>query len=261
MIHPQGLEGHLYDWENALTLDRQNLDIAFYRQWLSQFPSNAQVLEFGCGTGRISLPLAQAGFTLTAADISRDRLDVARSLRSHPPNLSYVWGDMRNFGNEMAYDAVLIPYSTFLLLSSESDRLACLHCLARILKPAGKAVVDLSPNFLSHPPRLGHPELEGFCEPLAAQVALTVDTFQDYVQQITTFHKHYQIAPVTSQPFSFDVTEVWHSIKEIEMRWYLEQTPLRLESLLGTYTWDPLRVDGAYQTSAYKHLYILNKPQ
>ena len=46
-----------YDWENARTLGRK--DVVFWRRLAATTPG--PVLELGCGTGRISVPLARAG--------------------------------------------------------------------------------------------------------------------------------------------------------------------------------------------------------
>src|SRR5947199_38227 len=49
-----------YDWENAQTLGRR--DVAFWRRVASK--ADGRVLELGCGTGRVSVPLARAGVDL-----------------------------------------------------------------------------------------------------------------------------------------------------------------------------------------------------
>jgi hypothetical protein len=59
------VEGHegwdeyapFYDWENARTLGKR--DVPFWRNLALQ--AGGPVLELGCGTGRISLPLGRAG--------------------------------------------------------------------------------------------------------------------------------------------------------------------------------------------------------
>jgi SAM-dependent methyltransferase len=51
-------------------------DIAFYVTCAKRFGSD--VLELGVGTGRVALPLAEAGCTVTGLDLSGAMLDVAR---------------------------------------------------------------------------------------------------------------------------------------------------------------------------------------
>src|SRR3954469_12808181 len=59
-----------YDWENARTLGRR--DVPFWRGVALQ--ARGPVLELGCGTGRISLPLACAGVPLVGVDRSAPML-------------------------------------------------------------------------------------------------------------------------------------------------------------------------------------------
>lgn len=56
------------------------------------------MLELACGTGRITLPIAQAGFEITGLDISEGMLSYARK-RSKDLNLPITWvhGDVRKF--------------------------------------------------------------------------------------------------------------------------------------------------------------------
>src|SRR5438874_13795853 len=63
-----------YDWENARTLGRR--DVPFWRMLALQ--SDGPVLELGCGTGRISIPLARAGVSLVGIDRSDAMLARAR---------------------------------------------------------------------------------------------------------------------------------------------------------------------------------------
>src|SRR5262249_5602210 len=63
-----------YDWENARTLGRR--DVPFWRRIASA--ARGTVLELGCGTGRVSLPLARAGVHLVGIDRSAPMLARAR---------------------------------------------------------------------------------------------------------------------------------------------------------------------------------------
>ena len=63
-----------YDWENAQTLGRR--DVAFWRRVAKG--AKGRVLELGCGTGRISLPLARAGIPIVGIDRSEPMLGARR---------------------------------------------------------------------------------------------------------------------------------------------------------------------------------------
>ena len=63
-----------YDWENARTVARR--DVPFWQRLAAA--QDGPVLELGCGTGRISLPLARAGIPLVGIDRSEPMLARAR---------------------------------------------------------------------------------------------------------------------------------------------------------------------------------------
>ena len=74
-----------YDWENAQTVGRR--DVPFWRAVAAT--AGGPVLELGCGTGRVSLPLARAGVQLVGIDRSAPMLDRARRqiLKSSNPRI------------------------------------------------------------------------------------------------------------------------------------------------------------------------------
>src|SRR6185436_1252983 len=63
-----------YDWENARTLGRRDV-----RFWIDVArKADGHVLELGCGTGRITEPLAKAGVAVVGVDRSAAMLARAR---------------------------------------------------------------------------------------------------------------------------------------------------------------------------------------
>ena len=63
-----------YDWENAQTLGRR--DVPFWRR--AALKAKGPVLELGCGTGRVTKPLARAGVDIVGIDRSAPMLDRGR---------------------------------------------------------------------------------------------------------------------------------------------------------------------------------------
>src|SRR4051812_14455968 len=82
-----------YDWENARTLGRR--DVPFWKTMAAQ--SAGRVLELGCGTGRITLPLARSGAHVVGIDRSAPMLDRARRRlkRARLPHVHLVRSDIR----------------------------------------------------------------------------------------------------------------------------------------------------------------------
>src|SRR5262245_18643162 len=78
MIKSEGWHGWddyapFYDWENARTLGRR--DVPFWTRVASE--ANGRVLELGCGTGRVTLPIARAGIPIVGVDRSAPMLQRA----------------------------------------------------------------------------------------------------------------------------------------------------------------------------------------
>ena len=71
----------------------------FYASESLKYPG--PVLEIGCGTGRITIPVAQVGVDITGIDISDGLLKVAREkvekIKVIPGNIELVYADMRDF--------------------------------------------------------------------------------------------------------------------------------------------------------------------
>jgi ubiquinone/menaquinone biosynthesis C-methylase UbiE len=79
-----------YDAINA-ELRGGSQDAAFYLSLARE--SGGPVLELGCGTGRVLLPIAREGIPCVGIDASRDMLDVLRA-KQPPPNLELVQATM-----------------------------------------------------------------------------------------------------------------------------------------------------------------------
>src|SRR5947208_11094304 len=99
-----------YDWENARTLGRR--DVPFWRRVAAD--ANGPVLELGCGTGRVTRPLAKAGVDIVGIDRSAPML--ARAIANSPPRqltnlLRLVRGDIRALPFfDRSFAMVIAPY-------------------------------------------------------------------------------------------------------------------------------------------------------
>jgi SAM-dependent methyltransferase len=96
--------------------DREHLgdeeDIGFYLS-LSRRLAPRRVLELGCGTGRITLPLAQLGFDVVGLDNQPEMLQKAEERRLQTSSeirqrLQFIQGDMRTWSAGTAFDLILI---------------------------------------------------------------------------------------------------------------------------------------------------------
>ena len=112
--------------------------------WQEVTPPEARVLELGAGSGRIAVPLAQAGARVTAVDSSEAMLAVGTE-RMLAAGVDVVTADMRSldlvdFDNY--FNVAIFGFSTFQHLLRREDQLAALRTAERHLAPEGLVVID-----------------------------------------------------------------------------------------------------------------------
>jgi len=119
-------------------------ELPFYLDLVAESTSEpVRVLELGCGTGRIAIPLAETGAEVTGLDNSHYMLDVARRKSNELSNLRWFEGDMGSFQLDQTFDTILIPGHAFQNLHLLEQQLACLNAARRHLIPNGLLVVHL----------------------------------------------------------------------------------------------------------------------
>ena len=112
--------------------------------------ADGPILELGCGTGRVLIPLARAGADITGLDLSARMLARCRvKLRSEPPQVrervGLVEADMASFDLGRRFAAITCPFGGFQQLRTVEQQLACLDRCREHLLPRGTLVLDL-PN-------------------------------------------------------------------------------------------------------------------
>ena len=106
---------------------------------------NGQVLDLGCGTGRLTILIARAGIEIKGADLSPAMLDTARAKASAAGvNVQFVQADMRSFGLGAQFRVILIAGNSLLHLLTREELMQCLRTVRRHLAPGGQVVFDVS---------------------------------------------------------------------------------------------------------------------
>lgn len=142
------LSTELYDVRSATIIPASPMagDVDFYRALAGEL--GGPVLEVGCGTGRVSIPLAEAGFDVVGVDLSMPMLGAAEQRRASlspevASRLTFIEGDMTSLALGRQFPLVITPSRVFqFALTSESQR-AALRSLKAHLQPGGRLVLDL----------------------------------------------------------------------------------------------------------------------
>ncbi len=221
----------LYDLEHRGFLD----DLHLYRSYA--ILSGGPLLDLGCGTGRLMLPLATAGYDVVGVDSSpamlaraRQALDAANvgsfSLIDAPlPALSAL--SEEHFG--MAYCAL----NTWAHLTDATEALATLNAVHRAVRPAGLLIIDLEDPERRSPGR-GELLLGGVFKDGDESVTKVVSSSSDPasgVEQVTIFWDRLRVGTVH------------RTIAQTEMRYWsrgemeqlLQRAGFAVRELLGSW--------------------------
>lgn len=132
----------LYDLDQR---DNLTQDIPFYLEYAAR--AGGEVLELACGTGRVALALAKAGYAVTGLDLSRPMLAIfSRKLAEQPAEVralvTVVQGDMARFALGRRFPQIIAPFRAFQALTAEEDIEGCLRCVHQHLTPGGLFIVN-----------------------------------------------------------------------------------------------------------------------
>ena len=231
-----------YDWENARTMGRR--DVNFWQRLAGRV--GGVVLELGCGTGRVSLPVARTADGFVGIDRSADMLQRARRRfrRSRSDDAArLIRGDIRAlpFPSASCFRLVMAPYGILQSLLSERDLIATLTSVAAVLAPGGTFGIDLVPDL----PRWHEYErrvtLSGRRSPRGSHVTLVESVRQDRRRRLTIFDNEYvERRGPTRLVKRFSIAFRTITVRQMSRR--LEQAGFQVETVLGDYAggpWDP----------------------
>jgi SAM-dependent methyltransferase len=154
-----------YDLEHRADGD----DIGFYCA-LAHRLAPSTVIELGCGTGRITVPLAQVAvrdnFDIIGLDSGSEMLDKAREHLATAASevrrrVKFVEGDMRSWRVDSAAELIIVPCSSISHVLSLDDQIQLWRTVFDNLASGGHFVVEVQmPNLaafadsFSSPPRV-----------------------------------------------------------------------------------------------------------
>ena len=130
----------IYDpWSRSVTED-----IGFYVD--HALATGGPIVELAVGTGRIAVPIAQAGVPVIGVDSSPEMLAAARAVAesagvSHLVDLRL--GDLREPPVDERVPLAICPFRSLLHMETEAEKLQALRAAHGLLEPAGRFVFDV----------------------------------------------------------------------------------------------------------------------
>jgi ubiquinone/menaquinone biosynthesis C-methylase UbiE len=229
-----------YDWENARTLGRR--DVPFWRQLAVS--ARGAILELGCGTGRIALPIGRAGSQVVGIDrseamLARARQRVRRGRLQHRVRL--VRGDIRHLPFSSRFAVVMAPYGVLQSLLRERDLKATLSAVYDVLEPGGTFGIELVADLPSWEEYRKRISLRGWrARHGGSRITLVETVRQDAARKLTIFDQEFsETRGQHRRIHRFSLTFRTLTVPQMTRR--LEAAGFEVTALLGDYrgaAWD-----------------------
>ncbi|MCC6750694.1 MAG: class I SAM-dependent methyltransferase [Deltaproteobacteria bacterium] len=238
----------LYDHEYR----RRRTDVRFYRRIARQV--GGPILELGCGTGRIALPLARDGHALVGVDLSRAMLTRARRRAERLPaaardRLRLVQGDILALPLEGRFQLVVCAFNTLQHVYRAEALVDLLRGVRERLRPDGRFVFDvLNPDlaWLTRDPQRRWARTR-FKHPSSGRpLVYTTNHTYDPVTQIVLVNIYYD--PPPGEAGASHVVRLAHrQYFPQELRMLVEVAGFRVERCFGGFDGEPLDGDSESQ--------------
>ncbi|TVR19884.1 MAG: class I SAM-dependent methyltransferase [Anaerolineaceae bacterium] len=235
-----------YDAENKGKDD----DIALYIELAEQYQPNA-IMDIGCGTGRVMLPLAERGHTVHGIDNEPAMLQRAEAYRDASPDLRgrviLHQGDVRTYTLDQRFDMILVPYNGLMHFHEQAEQIAVIQRLRQWITADGLLVLDL--------PNAGEifatPETDAlildrtFLEPESGHLVMQMSHSQlDRVTQLLRVQWIYDEITADGAVVRTTAPLVLHYYFQSELRLLLERGGFAVEAVYGDTEYNPFE-DGS----------------
>jgi SAM-dependent methyltransferase len=182
-------------------------DIPYYVRVAEE--TKGSILELACGTGRLTIPMAEAGKRVTGVDVApgmiaqantkRERLDTGIKGR-----LAFIVGDMRTLRLGERYEAVVLAFNTLMHMIDDRDLEATLETAREHLTETGLFHLDLHtpyPTLMADRDPAGRFDPQQMVDPRTSQrYIVTENNRYDPRTQINHMRFFYRAVDVRGRP-------------------------------------------------------------
>jgi SAM-dependent methyltransferase len=196
------------------------------------------IIDFGCGTGGHSIPLAERGYDVVGVDLSAPMLDVARAKgRQDGIAVRFHQGDVRVIDIGRRFDAGLLMFAVLGYQQTNADVAAALANVRRHLSLGGLLVFDVwyGPSVLTTSPSNRARIVQTAKGPLRRSATAELDV-RHHICRV-----RYQLQELGPGGQASDESHVMRYFFPLELEHYLEEASFKLVSLtpVGTLEGEP----------------------
>lgn len=237
-------DAHIYDGLNTFLSDLQ-----FYKKWL---PKNkgARILELCCGTGRLTIPIAQEGHNICGVDYTPSMLEQAkRKAIKAGLKIDFREADIRTLDLQEKFDLIFIPFNSIHHLYRNEDLFKTLECVKNHLREGGLFLLDCF-----------NPNIRYIVESEKEQAVIAEYTTDDgrnvSIKQTMRYESTTQINRIEWHYF---INGEFHSVQNLDMRLFF---PQELDSYLERAGFKVIHKFGCFEEEAFsdeseKQIYVL----
>ena len=214
-------------------------DLSFSKKWLPK-DKNSKVLGLCCGTGRLTIPIAKEGYTISGVDNSSTMLKQAK-LKASEENcsISFIEEDIRTLDLQEKFDLVFIPFNSIHHLYKNEDLFKAFNVVKKHLKKGGLFLLD---SF--------NPNIQFIVESEKEQKTIaeykTKDGREVLIKQNMKYENKTQINRIKWHYF---IDGVFDSIQNLDMRLYFAQ---ELDTYLKWNGFDIIQKFGNFDESTFQ---------
>lgn len=120
--------------------------VSFYKKAFEKFGINPKlVLDLGCGTGNITVPMSENGYEMIGVDISSEMLDIASNkARDKQLDILFLNQDMTEFELYGTVDAAVCALDGVNYLTEDGELIKLFELIQNYLNPSGIFIFDLN---------------------------------------------------------------------------------------------------------------------
>lgn len=155
---------------------------------LAELAGSGRAVEFAIGTGRVAIPLREAGIEVAGIELSEPMTARLRE-KADEETIPVVHGDMTTASAGEGFTLAYLVFNTISNLLTQEQQVECFRNAARHLAPGGRFVIELwVPQLRSLAP--GHGGTVEVSEP----GYLLVDTYDTLAQHVISHHVRFDPA-------------------------------------------------------------------
>lgn len=245
-MRPKEVEALFYDWECSQLLGTQNKDLELITSLANK--SEEPVLELGCGSGRVTLHLAEAGVPVVGLDHSQPMLRCLRNKLKHVDaatanRIRLMKASMTSFDIGEQFSFIVAPYNVLCYLLHQDELNSCLRAVRSHLKPGGRFFCQVSDIGRSKEPTEWELIAADDSSVVGGEAVTTMYeriSLEGESARIVNFHERYVLSYPDGHQETHEFTLRMRSIRYPEMEVAFAQEGFRIISAYGDLNLSPL---------------------